>query len=49
MSARAKAKGVEGVIIDGRVRDLREHREMDFPVSFFFFFHAKKKGINFFK
>lgn len=32
MSARAQAKGVHGVIIDGRVRDLNEHREMRFPV-----------------
>lgn len=32
MSARAQAKGVHGVIIDGRVRDLNEHREMKFPV-----------------
>jgi regulator of RNase E activity RraA len=33
MSARAKAKGVQGVVIDGRVRDLNEHRTMQFPVS----------------
>ncbi|KAI8973600.1 ribonuclease E inhibitor RraA/Dimethylmenaquinone methyltransferase [Mycotypha africana] len=32
MSARAKAKGCLGVVIDGRVRDLNEHREMQFPV-----------------
>ncbi|KAI9342700.1 RraA-like protein [Pilaira anomala] len=32
MSARAKSKGVQGVVIDGRVRDLNEHREMEFPV-----------------
>ncbi|RCH83853.1 hypothetical protein CU098_003373, partial [Rhizopus stolonifer] len=32
MSARAKAKGVQGVVIDGRVRDLNEHRQMGFPV-----------------
>ncbi|KAI8375177.1 ribonuclease E inhibitor RraA/Dimethylmenaquinone methyltransferase [Blakeslea trispora] len=32
MSARAKAKGVQGVVIDGRVRDLNEHRQMKFPV-----------------
>ncbi|KAI8366464.1 ribonuclease E inhibitor RraA/Dimethylmenaquinone methyltransferase [Choanephora cucurbitarum] len=32
MSARAKSKGVQGVVIDGRVRDLNEHREMKFPV-----------------
>lgn len=34
MTARARAKGVQGVVIDGRVRDLNEHREMKFPVSF---------------
>ena len=33
MSARAKAKKVQGVVIDGRVRDLREHRSMEYPVS----------------
>lgn len=32
MSAGAKAKGVKGVVIDGRVRDLSEHRAMNFPV-----------------
>ncbi|KAI9317289.1 ribonuclease E inhibitor RraA/Dimethylmenaquinone methyltransferase [Dichotomocladium elegans] len=32
MSARAKAKKVQGVVIDGRVRDLREHRSMEYPV-----------------
>lgn len=34
MSARAQAKKVQGVVIDGRVRDLSEHRSMEFPVSF---------------
>jgi regulator of RNase E activity RraA len=34
MSARAKAKGANGVVIDGRVRDLNEHRQMQFPVMF---------------
>lgn len=33
MTARAKAKGVKGVVVDGRVRDLNEHREMKFPVK----------------
>lgn len=33
MSAGAKSRGVQGVIIDGRVRDLAEHRSMGFPVS----------------
>ncbi|KAI8384870.1 RraA-like protein [Radiomyces spectabilis] len=32
MSARAKAKKVQGVVIDGRVRDLSEHRSMEYPV-----------------
>ncbi len=32
MSARAKALGVEGVILDGRCRDLSEHRQAGFPV-----------------
>jgi regulator of RNase E activity RraA len=33
MSARAKSKGCQGVVIDGNVRDLNEHRQMNFPVS----------------
>ncbi|CAO3633021.1 unnamed protein product [Cunninghamella blakesleeana] len=32
MSARAMAKNVQGVIIDGRVRDLSEQRSMGFPI-----------------
>ncbi|KAI9260827.1 ribonuclease E inhibitor RraA/Dimethylmenaquinone methyltransferase [Sporodiniella umbellata] len=32
MTARAKAKKVKGVVVDGRVRDLNEHRQMGFPV-----------------
>ncbi|KAI8049551.1 RraA-like protein [Syncephalis plumigaleata] len=32
MSTRAKYLGVQGVIIDGRCRDLDEHRAMAFPV-----------------
>ena len=33
MTARAKASGVIGTIIDGRLRDLQEHRDLDFPVG----------------
>ncbi|KAL4903851.1 ribonuclease E inhibitor RraA/Dimethylmenaquinone methyltransferase [Aspergillus multicolor] len=32
MSTRAKATGALGVIVDGRIRDVTEHREMGFPV-----------------
>ncbi|KAG2214286.1 RraA-like protein [Mucor mucedo] len=32
MSAGAQSRGVQGVIIDGRVRDLGEQRDMQFPV-----------------
>ncbi|KAJ2957746.1 hypothetical protein NQZ79_g6572 [Umbelopsis isabellina] len=32
MSASAKAKNVQGVVVDGRVRDLAEHRDMGMPV-----------------
>ncbi|KAM0190721.1 hypothetical protein ACHAPI_009247 [Fusarium lateritium] len=32
MSTRAKYIGAGGVIVDGRVRDLGEHQEMNFPV-----------------
>lgn len=33
MSTRAKACGAVGSVIDGRIRDLREHRNLDFPVG----------------
>jgi hypothetical protein len=33
MSARAKTKKCQGVVVDGRIRDLAEHRTMQFPVS----------------
>lgn len=32
MTARAQARQVKGVIIDGRCRDLAEQHEMGFPV-----------------
>lgn len=34
MSTRAKYLGAEAVVIDGRFRDLEEHKELQFPVSF---------------
>lgn len=33
MSTRAKYLGAEAVVIDGRFRDLEEHKELQFPVS----------------
>ena len=33
MSTRAMYLGAQGVVVDGNVRDLNEHREMNFPVS----------------
>lgn len=32
MSTRAKYLGAQGVIVDGRIRDVPEHKEMGFPV-----------------
>lgn len=32
MTARAQSLGVQGVVLDGRCRDLSEHRESKFPV-----------------
>ena len=29
--------GCQGVVIEGRCRDLQEHRDQDFPVRLFFF------------
>lgn len=36
MTLRAQALGAAGVVIDGRVRDLGEHRTLKFPVCFFY-------------
>lgn len=33
MSTRAKHLGAGGVVVDGRVRDIGEHQEMEFPVG----------------
>jgi regulator of RNase E activity RraA len=33
MSNRAKASGAVGTVVDGRIRDLNEHREIGMPVS----------------
>lgn len=33
MSTRAKYLGAQGVIIDGKFRDVNEHRDLSFPVS----------------
>lgn len=33
MSTRAQHSGAVGTIIDGRLRDLQEHRDLDYPVS----------------
>ena len=33
MSTRAKATNAAAVIVDGRIRDIGEHREMGFPVG----------------
>jgi regulator of RNase E activity RraA len=32
MSNRAKYLGAVGTIIDGRLRDLQEHRDLEYPV-----------------
>ncbi|RDW74441.1 RraA family protein [Aspergillus mulundensis] len=32
MSTRAKATGALGVVVDGRIRDISEHRDIGFPV-----------------
>lgn len=45
MSARAQAKGCQGVVIDGNVRDLNEHRQMKFPVSTMYFFLKKRHPV----
>lgn len=32
MSTRAKYSGAVGTIVDGKIRDLQEHRDLDYPV-----------------
>lgn len=32
MSMRAQLLGARGTIVDGRVRDLQEHRDLNYPV-----------------
>ncbi len=32
MSIRAKHSGAVGTIVDGRIRDLQEHRSLEYPV-----------------
>lgn len=32
MSNRAQYLGAVGTIVDGRIRDLQEHRDLDYPV-----------------
>jgi regulator of RNase E activity RraA len=32
MSNRAQASGAVATVVDGRIRDLQEHRELGFPV-----------------
>ena len=33
MSARAQTSGAVGTVVDGRIRDLQEHRDLGFPVG----------------
>lgn len=33
MSLRAKYLGAAGVVMDGSLRDIQEHRDLEFPVS----------------
>jgi hypothetical protein len=39
MSMRARASGAVGTIVDGRIRDLQEHRDLCYPVSLGFLTH----------
>ena len=41
MSNRAKASGAVGTVVDGRVRDLQEHRELEYPVN-----HPLSNGVS---
>jgi regulator of RNase E activity RraA len=33
MSARAQYLGAQGVVVDGRMRDIKEHKQFKFPAS----------------
>ena len=46
MSTRAQKLGARGVIIDGNFRDVNEHRDLGFPVSFFSMHIIFKLGSN---
>lgn len=42
MSARAKASGAVGTVVDGRFRDLQEQRALDYPVRPYYFTTLRK-------
>lgn len=45
MSTRAKYLGAAGVVVDGRVRDVGEHQDMEFPVcSDLCFYFLSRRG-----
>jgi hypothetical protein len=44
MTARAQARGVKGVVIDGRCRDLTEHRTAGFPARLILFLRLSVIG-----
>lgn len=50
MSTRAQKLGAKGVIIDGNFRDVNEHQDLKFPVSFphhgVHVFHADHRSTN---
>lgn len=35
MALRAQRIGAAGAVVDGRLRDLQEHRDLEFPVSIY--------------
>lgn len=46
MSTRANYLGASGVVIDGRTRDVNEHRDLGFPVRGYYFVEELNNLLN---
>lgn len=44
MSTRAQVSGAAGTVIDGRFRDIQEHRDLGYPVRHLKNFFARALG-----
>ena len=46
MSTRAQVSGAVGTIIDGRLRDLQEHRDLSYPVLYCYLFSTSAEVLD---